>query len=173
MIQPAFGSRSFATGAMTRAFALVFIFCLVSNAYCLLSSAPASAEDDVISLVEQKRAELKAKEDAIKTEEQRLDALKKDVGERIDKYTALLDRLESTLKKIEQIKDDRMEQVVKAYEAMPPDEAAVRLAALDEGMAVKIMMKMKSKKAGAIMALMDPAKAAAITKNMVALKIEK
>lgn len=128
------------------------------------------AQDDLLKAVEKKQMELKDKENQLRQEEKRIEALRKDVDERIDKYTKILAQVENLLKKIEQVKEQNFEHIVKTYEAMPPEDAAARLSALDEELAVKIILKMKYKKAAAIMALMDTKKATNITQSISSIE---
>jgi flagellar motility protein MotE (MotC chaperone) len=146
------------------------VFCL-TVVFCFLAAA-APAQEDPLKVVEEKRLELKEREDAVKRDELRLAALKKDVDEKIQTYTELLARVESALKRVEQVKGDKIENVVKAYEAMPAEDAAARLAALDTDTALLILTRMKSKKVGAALALMEPQKAASLTKNLTVLVIK-
>jgi len=148
----------------------LMMFCL-SSVFCLLAST-LPAQEDPLKIVEEKRLELKEREDALKRDDQRLTALKKDVDEKIQTYTELLARVEDALRRVEQVKGDKIENVVKAYESMPAEDAAVRLAALDNDTALLILTRMKSKKVGAAMALMEPHKAAALTKSMTVLVVK-
>ncbi len=136
-------------------------FCLV-----LLFAVSASGQDEVVKLVEAKRIELNAREETLKREEARLNALRKDVDGRIASYSAIVAKLEAVLARLERVEGDKIENVVKAYEIMPAEDAAARLSALDRETALRIMTRMKSKKAGAIMAVMEPKKAAALTESM-------
>jgi flagellar motility protein MotE (MotC chaperone) len=122
----------------------------------------------MVKFIEMKRAELSDREEALKKEEQRLNALKMDVDEKIDRYTKLLAQVETVLKRIEQARQERVESVVKAYESMPPEEAASRITALDDETALLLLQGMKSKKAGLIMAAMEPRKAANLTRRLTA-----
>ena len=146
------------------------IFCLA--AIFLLLAAVAPAQEDPLRVVEEKRLELKEREEALKRDEVRLAALKKDVDEKIQTYADLLARVEAALKRVEQVKGDKIENVVKAYEAMPAEDAAVRLAALDNDTALLILTRMKSKKVGAAIALMDAQKAAVLTKYLTVLVVK-
>jgi len=151
-----------------------YLFCLscaVCFMLCLLFTASSYAQDDMIAFIEKKQKEIKEKETSLLKEEERLKILRKDLDERIEKYTNLLNQIETVLKKLEQIQDEKIEHVVKAYEVMPPEEAATRLAALPEITAIKIIKKMKPKKAGIIMAYMDPQKVASLTEGLT--KFEK
>lgn len=129
------------------------------------------AADDLVASIEKRQRELKDREDALKVKEDRLNALRKDVDEKIDKYTKLLAQIETALKKIEKVKDDRYEHIVKTFEAMPPEEAAPRLSSVDEGLAITILSRMKSKRAAAIMGAMEPKKASTLTEGLA--RIEK
>jgi flagellar motility protein MotE (MotC chaperone) len=149
-----------------------WLLCLcLTTAICFLAPAVFAA-DDMLRIIEEKRVELKEKEEFLKREEQQLLVLKKEVDGKIEAYTRLLAQVEAALKRVEQIKGEKIENVVKAYEVMPAEDAAPRLAALDEETALLIMTRMKSKKAGAVIALMEPRKAATLTKSMTALSVK-
>lgn len=79
---------------------VLFVACCLSSFLFFLSSA-ASAQDDMLKIIETKRIELKEKEDQLKREEQRLNTLKKAVDEKIETYTKLLSQVEATIKKVE------------------------------------------------------------------------
>jgi flagellar motility protein MotE (MotC chaperone) len=145
---------------------LVAAFCLLSVFSLPFLTSYAFAEDDMVRLVEKKARELKAKEEALKKEEERLNILKKEVDEKIEKYSKLLTQLEHTLKRIEKSQDDKLDQVVRAFESMPAEDAASGLAAMSEPMAVKILVRMKPKKAGIIMSNMEKNKVASLTEAM-------
>jgi flagellar motility protein MotE (MotC chaperone) len=137
----------------------------------LIFTVSAYAQDDMIKFVEKKQKEIKEKESTLLKEEERLKVLRKDIDERIEKYTRLLTQLENILKKLEQVQDEKFEHVVKSYEVMPPEEAAERLSALPEQTAVKIIRRMKPKKAGTVMAFIGSKKVASLTEIMT--KFEK
>jgi flagellar motility protein MotE (MotC chaperone) len=162
--EPETGERRRGTKRTLLVFFLTAVFCLLA--------AAAPAQEDPLRVVEERRLELKEREEALKRDELRLAALKKEVDEKIQAYTDLLARVEAALKRVEQVKGDKIENVVKAYEAMPAEDAATRLAALDNDTALLILTRMKSKKVGAAIALMDPQKAAALTKNLTVLVIK-
>ncbi len=138
----------------------VLIFCsmaLAVNAY---------AEDDILKVIEKQRIELARKEESLKKEEARLSALKSEVDGNIDKYTKLLEQIDNALNGVKESNGKNLKHVAKAYEAMEPEDAAARLEELDKTTSVKILLMMSSKKAGAIMGVMKPAKATQITKEL-------
>lgn len=129
------------------------------------------AQDDIIAVVEKKNRELKEKEETLREQEKRLEILRKDVEAKIEHYTKLLGQMEGALKRIEQIKAENLDHMVKTYETMSAEDASSRLSAADEYTAAKILMKMKSKKAAAIMGIMEPKRAASLTDTIA--RIEK
>jgi len=143
---------------------------ILSGVLCIM--VPAFADDDVFRLVEEKRIELKAREDALKKEEDRLNTLRKDIDEKIALYTKLLNQVDAALKKAEQIQDERLLNMAKLYEAMTPEAAAAQLSAMDIDTAAQILLRMKSKKAGSIIALLKSKKAVVLTKRMTSLQIK-
>jgi flagellar motility protein MotE (MotC chaperone) len=145
---------------------LVILCFLLLTFYFSLLAGVAHSAGDVAKPAEKKRAELPSREEALKREEERLKALRKELDEKIDEYTKILGKIEESLKALESSKNARLDHMVKAYEAMSPEEAASRLSAMDEQTSVKIIMRMKSKKAGPVMASMDPKKAAGLTESI-------
>lgn len=120
----------------------------------------------MLQFIEKKQRELKEKEASLIKEEERLKVIRKDIDERIEKYSKILVQLENLLKKAEEVQDEKLDRLVKAYESMPPEEAADKLSALSEPMAIKILNKMKPKKAGNVMANMDSKKVASLIEGM-------
>lgn len=132
----------------------------------LHSSVRAVGPEDPLKAIEQKRQELNEREDRLKKEEDRLKAVQKEVDGRIEKLNQMLSQIEEGLKKLGEVRSERMGQLVKTFEAMPPEEAAIRLTAIEKSLAVQIVFKMTSKKAGAVLASMDPKKVAEITEGI-------
>ena len=96
--------------------------------------------------IEARRAELAAWETKLKTDEERIGAMRRDLDEEIDRYTKLLMKIEAALQTAGDINDKNSKKIVKSYEAMQPEEAAVRLAALPENLAVNILLGMNPRK---------------------------
>ena len=128
------------------------------------------AGEDIVSLVERQSIELDKKEEIVKKETARLKTLKKEVEEDIAKYTRLLRQIEKSLQQAEEKGNKRLKHVAKAYEAMPPEDAAARISGLDTKTAVRILLKMNSKKAGLVIGMMETKKATRLTKEIAKLK---
>jgi len=144
------------------------IYCILA---LMLASVSAHALEDVSVSIEKQKLELAKKEEVIKQETERLKTLKKEVEDDIAKYTSLLQQIEKSLQQVEQTAGKRLRHVAKAYEAMAPEDAAVRLVGLDNETAVQVLLKMESKKAGLVIGMMDSKKATTLTKEIAKLKL--
>ncbi|MBI5056682.1 MAG: hypothetical protein HZB61_08715 [Nitrospirae bacterium] len=144
------------------------IFCIMA---LFLLSVTAYAEDDAAGGIEKQKLELAKKEEIIKQETERLKILKKEVEDEIAKYSNILQQIEKSLQMAEETGNKRLRHVAKAYEAMPPEDAAQRLVGLDNETAIQILLKMESKKAGLVIGMMDSRKATLLTKEIAKLKM--
>ena len=126
-----------------------------------LSSA--FGQDDAGKMIEQKRLELTEKEKRLRNEEERIKNIEKEVEGKIQKLNQLLIQIEAALKRLAEVRSEKLDHLVKTFEAMPAEEAAIRLSALDKSLTVQIIFRMTSKKAGPILALMEPKKVSEIS----------
>jgi len=142
----------------------MLLFFLIVNSLFLLT--PTFAEEDPVQFIKEKRHELIMKEKILKKEEQRLKIIQEDIDSKIEKYNKILGQIEKLLNKMKDVNNERIKEIAKTYETMSPEDAAEKLSALDEETAVDILSKMRSKKAGPIIAMMDTDKAVLITKSL-------
>ena len=133
-------------------------------------SVYAQDEMDMVSIIEKQRQDLIEKEEIIKKETERLKTIKQEVEEGIVKYNDILKQIDRSLIKAEEIGNKRLKHVAKAYEAMQPEDAASRLSGLEASIAVQILLKMNSKKAGLVIGMMDTTQATMLTKDLTKLK---
>ena len=143
---------------------------IIAICFILMTALPAFAQDDIVSLVEKQRIELDQQEENIKKETERLKTIKREVEADIEKYSELLEQIEKSLEQAETAGSKRLRHIAKAYEAMQPEDAATRLAGLDNRTAVQILLKMTSKKAGLVIGMMEAKKATRLTKDIAKLK---
>ncbi len=136
----------------------------------LSCSVYAQDEMDIASVIEKQRLELIQKEEILKKETERLRTIKREIEEGIVKYSDILKQIDKSLVKAEEIGNKRLKHVAKAYEAMQPENAASRLSGLEASIAVQILLKMKSKKAGLVIGMMDTTKATLLTKDLAKIK---
>ena len=98
-------------------------------------------------------------------EEERLKVLKADLQSQMEQLKKLKQELEEQRKGAEGKKQEQTAKVVKMFEAMPAEEAAKTLEKLDDDTAVLILISLKAKSAGKVLAQIDPARAAALSKK--------
>ena len=123
-------------------------------------------ERDFMALLQKKQNELDTREGAIKSEEQRILALKKEVMDRIDELKALETQLSAKLEADKVNVAKRFKDLAKVYEAIPPQKAAAMLEKLDNKTAAGITIQMKRDRAGAIWGFLSPQKATNITNEI-------
>ncbi|MBI5849228.1 MAG: hypothetical protein HZB31_14995 [Nitrospirae bacterium] len=168
-------ARGWSTAGLVVFFVFVGFLLIAQSSLLIAANEPARPEGKKaeakaeVKTEEKRKGEIAEKEESLRKEEERLKLLKKELDEKIDKYTKLLARMEEVLKSMDTARGERYEHLIKAYEAMPNEEAAARLSALEEMTAMNILMRMKSKKAGAVMAAMDAKKAASLTEGMMGM----
>ncbi|MBI5327260.1 MAG: hypothetical protein HZB80_03060 [Deltaproteobacteria bacterium] len=121
---------------------------------------------EIIEAVKKRTNELDIREEKLRIEEERFKTLKAGIDEKIGELAKARKELEKVIQDIKAEKQQGMENLVKIYESMPPEEAASRIEKLDEELAVKFLMTMKSKTAGRILAFVEPAKAAKLTQKL-------
>ena len=100
----------------------------------------------------EKQKELDNREKALREEEGKLEALKKDVTEKMEALRILEERMSPSMESQKAEKDKKYQSLAKIYEVTPPGKAAAIFERMDRKMAAEIMLRMNSKKAGAIWA---------------------
>ena len=151
-----------------RAAAAILLAALLCPVPSSAAAPPTVAPKETSIPVPTKKApDLAERERALKAEEERLLVLRKEVDTKIAAYEKLLGQMEEKQKRKQEDKDAKVDQLVKLFEGMPPEGAAARLAALDDGMAAAILGKMKSRKASAALSVMDPKRVAVISLKIV------
>ncbi|GMT47523.1 MAG: hypothetical protein IEMM0007_1089 [bacterium] len=142
-------------------------FGLISLLIIIIATpAPVFSQDDLLQYLQTRGAELDRKEQQLQRKEKALQELERDIMARIKEYQSILERVEKILVKIDTSKADKIQHVVKTYEKMPPEGAAIRLEDIDEKTAVKVLAFMKPRKAANILAMMAPRKAARLTEKI-------
>jgi flagellar motility protein MotE (MotC chaperone) len=147
-------------------------------------AAPAAAGptlDDLretARLLQQRGEELDQREAAVREEEKRVAVLKSEVEGLLDRYEQKLKAQESAqrakvdaaAKAAAEARKAKVAQMVKIYESMPVEEASARLDKLPADLALELLRAMKDKTAGAILAQVNPAKAALLSQQFLAKK---
>jgi flagellar motility protein MotE (MotC chaperone) len=124
-------------------------------------------------MLNQRQRAVERREEAMHTEETRLLALKKDIEDMLARQQSQSKAPTGQTTKQKPADSDAaakatVDQVVKMYETMPPEEAAARLEKLPIEMALQVLRSLKGKTAGAILASVKPDKAAKLTERFLA-----
>lgn len=124
----------------------------------------------LVEAIKKRQVEMDKKEELLRLEEDKLRLLKIGVEERFEALTKLKKNVDKLVKEIKIFNEAKTKHLVKVYEAMPVEEAAVRIAKLDRQLAVKLLFQMKGKKAGGILGLIKPDKAVELSRELAKQK---
>ncbi|MFQ6112408.1 MAG: MotE family protein [Nitrospinota bacterium] len=125
---------------------------------------------ELLKALEEKRKALESRAREVEREEERLNALRRDISLRLKELRELEERLEKLLAQGKEAQNRQLTHLVKAYEAMRPEEAAPLINKLDERLVVRIFSRMQNKKVGKILVYVDPPKAARISQALARSK---
>jgi flagellar motility protein MotE (MotC chaperone) len=112
----------------------------------------------------QKQAELNRRE-------QELLGLQQQMESRMDEMHGLENRIQGMLQDADNAQNSRLQQLVAMYTNMKPRVAAQALTAMDETIAVKILMGMKSQASGEILSYMAPQHAARLSEVITKMQL--
>jgi flagellar motility protein MotE (MotC chaperone) len=117
--------------------------------------------------LEAKEQEIKAKEEDLARETERLEGLKVEAAKSMEKIETERKRIEDLVGRNSDMQDKKIAALAEVYGGMRPEEAAPILLSLDDGMVVKIMRKIPETRATskllAALASLDVKRAARIT----------
>jgi len=102
-------------------------------------------------------------------EKERLAAFEQELEAREKKLNALDAKLSQQILKIEQAESSRIIKLAKLYDGMEPRSVAQLAANLDDATVVALLPRMNVKNASQVMALMPPARAASLSKQMITI----
>jgi flagellar motility protein MotE (MotC chaperone) len=131
---------------------------------------------EVIGMLDLRKRDLDRREDAVRQNEERLMIVRAEVEKVLAKNEALEKRIESVRAKADQqapkerLAQAQKNQLAKMYEAMPSEDAAVRLERMPDQKAIEILRLVKTKSAAAILAQVKPEHAAKLSVQLLADK---
>jgi len=109
----------------------------------------------LMELIEKKNRELKKREAELLLREKNLESLEQKVRADLKKIEEALIRSEEQVGIKRDLIEKNVNSLAKVYAAMKPKEAATLLESLDQGIAIQIISRMKSKVAGKILGKMN------------------
>ncbi len=125
-----------------------------------------SEERKLLSSLLGKQKALNDRENFLQSEERRLNLLRDEILSKINTLQELEKRLTALFEMVEERNNIKYKSMAKVYESVPPARAGSMLEKLDTRTAAAIIMNMKSKKAGAILGHVNPARSVEITREI-------
>lgn len=133
----------------------------------VLSSAPdaemSPAEMKLLEQLSQRRSQLDARTKEIDTREELIKITEKRVDQKIKEMDKLRLQLQTMVDQLGQSQNAQIENLVKIYETMKPEEAARIFETLEMPVLLGVIQRMKPKSTAPIMAKMAPEKAKELT----------
>ena len=116
------------------------------------TKSPSVHEKSLMNNLLEKQKQLDSREKLLKEEERKIEELKKEVAEKMEKLRLLQENMSPSLEVQKAEKDKKYQMLAKMYEVTPPEKAATIFEKMDRKMAAEIMLRMSAKKAGAVWA---------------------
>jgi flagellar motility protein MotE (MotC chaperone) len=107
----------------------------------------------------------------IETEKKYVESLKQQVSEHLVKVEAARNQIAEFMSQKDQREEAKLKKLAKFYESMDAEQAAPLLKDVPDDMAIKILDRMDTKKAGSVLALIPASRAAKLTQGFARLKI--
>ena len=140
-----------------------------------LPTQPASVSPETLRLlemIERKNQELKKREKELLLKEKNLQLLEKKVLSDLQKIEEALARSEEMVGIKKDLIEKNVKALVKAYSNMKPVQAAALLEEMDEGIAIIIISRMKSRIAGKVLGAMNTKVAKGISEKIAGKKAD-
>jgi flagellar motility protein MotE (MotC chaperone) len=106
----------------------------------------------------------------IERERRALLLIRADVRREIERMERLRRQLEVDMVQMDEGREKRIKKLVKVFQAMPSQDVVPLLDNLNEKMMLNVLFRMKEKKQSQILALMEPERAAEISRKMIETK---
>lgn len=120
-------------------------------------------ELELLQNLSKRRAELDQRSEELDQRELLLKATEQRVQEKIDQLQKMQAQLDAALGKVDEQEDQRLQSLVRIYEAMKPQEAATIFDKLEQPVLLQVLTRMKDRAVAAILPHLDGDKARSIT----------
>lgn len=121
------------------------------------------------SVLESKSSQLSRE---IESEKEYVESLKRQVEEHLARIESARNEIADFMNKRDDQEETKLRKLARFYEAMEAEQAAPLFANIRDDLAIKIFDRMDTKKAGGILALIPPQRAARITANFPRLRLQ-
>ncbi len=112
------------------------------------------------------------KEQELARREQEILMLQKQMEQRLEELQSAERKVQGMLKEAKDVEASKVNNLTNMYVNMKPRQAGAALENLDEGIAAKILISMRSKQAGEILSYMNPAKTAQLTELLSRMRLQ-
>lgn len=131
-----------------------------------------SAEQTLLEQLQARLAEVEERERSLQIREEQVAALQRDLEALVARQTKEAKRLEHRASALDEeerrflAQDPALDHLVKIYETMDPEEAALRIENMKPNLALDILATIKGKKAAAVLAGVNPVLAAKLSEGL-------
>jgi flagellar motility protein MotE (MotC chaperone) len=150
--------------------------CLAAAASAESTEPPGRGQDDpdccrdsmteLITKIREENERLAERAHSLDEKEKRLQVFRIELDEKTAKLARMRKAVEKMHQEIMQQERESHTKLVKIYEAMEPEDAALRLESMEDAVASQVIMNMNGRKAGQIIGAMAPEKAARLTRRI-------
>lgn len=130
------------------------------------SSAMASAPDEVMELLEERRKKAEEQEKLAEEAQRKMELLKDDIAKRIEALSKERKELEKLAEVQKEKEEANLVLLAKSLAETPPEQAGVILGELNADLAASILKRMNNRKAGRVWGHIEADKAAAISRAL-------
>ena len=138
-----------------------------------IAEAPTVAADPaLLEELGERRQALEARERALDEREALLTVAERRLDEKLAEMAGLRDELEAMMAGLDEAAEERLNSLVRVYEAMRPGDAATIFDSLDLEVLIGVLQRMRENRAAPILANMNPARAREVTAELAARRLE-
>ncbi len=143
--------------------------CLPSITAAAEEMGLSATEISVLRSLQARREALDGRETGVETREQAAAAAEQRLQEQIAQLKAVEKEVQGLLASMDTKRDERMTNLVKSYEAMKPKDAAKIFDGMNDKLLIDIAKTMKPATLAAVMSVMQPKRAEAVTQMLADL----
>jgi flagellar motility protein MotE (MotC chaperone) len=129
------------------------------------SQALALEEKRIVSILQDKLAELEKREEAVRAKEKELKILRKNVENTMERMQQIRAGIEDRIEKQRRLRMEKVKELSGIYENMNAARAAQAMLSMDRDLAIGILSNMRRKLAGEVLDQMPGEKAAEISRD--------
>ena len=128
------------------------------------------SEIDLLQNLSKHREELDQREKDLDLKAKVLDATQKRINDKLEEMKTLEEQLSKVVAQYNEKQGAEIDSLVKIYQNMKPDQAALIFNQLDMPILLEVIGKMSERKVSPILALMDPKRARDVTEQLATMR---